>query len=150
MPLDASECYVPLCSPKLVQGQRLPLPPNALRQFPLMHNDTSVVAWNHWINRYVEGSCDTTGGLHFDRSSLLLNVAAKGLGLCLDSTLLARNHLRHKQLVMPFGERGIACCAHWLCVPKAQMQQENVQLVMNWVLSWTKKAAPKESAFALG
>jgi len=139
MPLDARECYVPLCSPQLVDGQRLPLPPNALRQFQMMHNETSVISWNHWIDRYVEGACDTTGGLRFDRSSLLLSAAARGLGLCLDSTLLAHEYLRRKQLVMPFGERGIACCAHWLCVPKSKMQQENVQAVTQWVLSWAKR-----------
>lgn len=135
-PLDASERYVPLCSPRLMQGQRLPLPPDALSQFQLIHNETSMVSWNDWVSRYVKDSCDTAGGLRFDRSFMMINAVAQGLGMCLDSTLLARDYLRRGQVVMPFGELGIQASAHWLYVPKSKMGLPKIQAVISWIRGW--------------
>jgi len=146
LPLDAAECYLPLCSPRLVQGQRLPLHPSMLRQFRLIHNEVSMVSWHQWIHRYAQGACETVGGLRFDRSSMLLHAATQELGMCLDSSLLAREYLRRRQLIMPFGELGIAVSAHWLCVHKAKLPQQNIQTIVHWIRSWPNAHARQRAA----
>ena len=55
---------------------------------------------------------------------------------CLDSTLLAHDYLKEGQLVMPFGNLGIPATPHYLCVPKQKLEQEKIQIILNWIKSW--------------
>ncbi len=129
-----SESYVPLCSPALAGQDELK--PDQISSLYLIHCDTTLVSWNDWAARYLREEQDMDRGLHLDRSYMSLKAAMNNVGVCLDSTLLAYEYLQSGQLVMPFGNKGVSRCAHHLCIPKAKLNQEKVQLVLSWIKSW--------------
>lgn len=141
--LSPRERYVPLCPPALVAGRSLPLPPEALRDFQLVHNEASMVSWSDWVNRFVPVPCDARKGLRFDRSFMMANAVIDGLGMCLESTLLAHDYLRRGDLIMPFGDLAIPAVAHCLCIPRARLALRSVQVIRTWIKGWLPaEAAP--------
>ncbi|MFL9923290.1 LysR substrate-binding domain-containing protein [Herbaspirillum lusitanum] len=134
--LAQNESYVPVCSPSLVEGRKLPLKPHSHIELPLIHNDTSVVSWTDWAARYAEDETDVERGLHLDRSFMSITAGVDGLGMCLESTLLVHEHLQQGKLVMPFGNLGLPAPAHFMCVPRHKAGLEKVKVVMEWIRSW--------------
>lgn len=133
-PLMPSESYVPMCSPFLAAEKSLQ--PSDMSQMFLIHCETSIISWNDWVSAYYPEGTSIQRGLYLDRSFMSLSAASDGLGVCLDSTLLAHDRLRTGQLVMPFGNLGISATPHYLCVPKQKQKQEKVQIVVQWIKSW--------------
>lgn len=102
--LMPDESYVPLCSPALAAENSLR--PSDVSQLCLIHNETSVVSWGDWITAYYPEGALIQRGLYLDRSFMGFMSALNGVGVCLDSTLLAHDYLKEGQLVMPFGNLG--------------------------------------------
>lgn len=132
--LMPDESYVPLCSPALAAENSLR--PSDVSQLCLIHNETSVVSWGDWITAYYPEGALIQRGLYLDRSFMGFMSALNGVGVCLDSTLLAHDYLKEGQLVMPFGNLGIPATPHYLCVPKQKLEQEKIQIILNWIKSW--------------
>jgi LysR family glycine cleavage system transcriptional activator len=140
-PISADERYVPVCSPKLVEGWPLPLPPSDIENFYLIQNDVSLTSWDDWIERYAP-TCDSfVRGLRLDRAFMTLNAAENGLGMCLESTVLVHEYLQKGLLVCPFGDMAIAATAHHLAVPKSKERLQSVHVVVDWIRSFISKGA---------
>jgi LysR family glycine cleavage system transcriptional activator len=101
-----SERVVPMCSPALAHGIRPIRSAEDLRFFTLIHSDHCLIRWPDWLERHPGVSLDLDRGLHFDRSFMSISTAAAGLGVCLDSTLLAHAELASGRLVKPLGDDG--------------------------------------------
>ena len=99
------ERVVPMCSPALAHGIRPIRSAEDLRFVTLIHSDHCLVRWPDWLERHPGLSLDLDRGLHFDRSFMSISTAAAGLGVCLDSTLLAHAELASGRLVKPLGRR---------------------------------------------
>jgi LysR family glycine cleavage system transcriptional activator len=109
-----TERVVPMCSPALAHGIR-PIRSAADLQFcPLIHSDHCLVRWPDWLERHPGLSLNLDRGLHFDRSFMSISTAAAGLGVCLDSTLLAQPELASGRLVKPLGDDGPEVQGHRL------------------------------------
>jgi LysR family glycine cleavage system transcriptional activator len=132
--LMPAESYVPLCSPVLAGHEGTGL--EQISDMYLIHCDVTSVSWKSWASRYLPEGENMDRGIHFDRSYMSLSAAINNGGVCLDSTLLAYEYLQKNQLVMPFGNKSIPQCAHHLCVPKAKIDLDKVQLVLSWIKSW--------------
>jgi LysR family glycine cleavage system transcriptional activator len=139
-PLTQVERYVPMCSPSLLGGQTLPLPTEALEDYLLIHNQQTAVSWRDWATRYVDRPINLERGLRFDRSFMMFNAVADGLGMCLDSTLLAHPHLQRGSLVLPFGDAGIDAPGHHLCMPRDRADQAKIQTFVAWIRSRLPRA----------
>jgi LysR family glycine cleavage system transcriptional activator len=138
-PIDAHECYLPVCSPSLVEGLTLPLKPERIEDFYLIQNDVSLTSWDEWIERYAPGCTNIVRGLRLDRAFMTLNAAENGLGMCVESTVLVQEYLEQGRLVLPFGKMGLPIKAHYLAVPKSKETLETVQTVLEWINSWKDK-----------
>jgi LysR family glycine cleavage system transcriptional activator len=138
--LARDERYLPVCSPALVAGRKLPLAPRQLDEFYLIHNDVSLTTWPEWIERYAPECPGGSHGLHLDRSFMTLNAAENGLGMCLESTVLIREYLEQGRLILPFGDVGLPARAHYLAVPKNKERLQHVQTVLQWIHSWIHPA----------
>jgi LysR family glycine cleavage system transcriptional activator len=150
-PIAADERYLPVCSPSLVEGRALPLQPHQIEEFYLIQNDVSLTSWDEWIARYAPGCRNAVRGLRLDRAFMTLNAAENGLGMCVESTVLVREHLQQGRLVLPFGEMGLPVRAHYLAVPKNKERLETVQTVLRWIRSWMDdEEAAGPSAAAAG
>ena len=97
MPL-AEERVVPLCAPALAATLRRPAD---LAGTALITSDSKTVRWAGWLAANGMAPLPTRGP-RFDRSFLALAAAADGLGVALESTLLAEREMAAGHLVEPF------------------------------------------------
>ena len=149
-PIAADERYVPVCSPALVEGYRLPLEPHQIENFYLIQNDVSLTSWDEWINHYAPGCTNIVRGLRLDRAFMTLSAAENGLGMCVESTVLVSEYLQQGRLVLPFGDKGLPVRAHYLAVPKNKEHLQTVQTVLQWINSWMSDGKAAGPAAASG
>ena len=127
------ETVTPLCSPALAQSIRKP---HDLLKATLIRSDTKQVRWQHWFE--ANGfSSPQLHGMSFDRSFMAIAAAADGLGVALESTLLARRDLAEGRLVAPLNgvARDIRYVGHHLCFPKSGSKRRLVRRFANWLLA---------------
>jgi LysR family glycine cleavage system transcriptional activator len=142
-PLPA-ELVVPLCSPALMEGlQPIRRPEDLVRQ-TLIHSINCLVGWVDWLKRYPRVQLDLGRGLRFDRSFMSISAAADGMGVCLESTMLAERELHNAKLVMPFGPIGISVTGHYLVYPRESGALPKVGAFRRWL----QAQFTSESAYA--
>lgn len=133
LPISARERYMPVCSPKLVDGWTLPLPPDDIENFYLIQNDVSLTSWDEWIARFAPESGNPVRGLRLDRAFMTLSAAENGLGMCIESTVLTHEYVAEGKLVCPFGELAIEAHGHYLSVPKSKERLQAVSAAVEWI-----------------
>ncbi|MFB9128485.1 LysR substrate-binding domain-containing protein [Paraburkholderia dipogonis] len=90
------ETIVPLCAPALMSGD-YPLRSVAdLQHHPLIHSEGCLVGWRDWMRLHRKTRIDIGRGPRFDRSFMALSAAVDGLGVCLESLLLAQRELENR------------------------------------------------------
>jgi LysR family glycine cleavage system transcriptional activator len=92
-----SEQFLPLCAPKY----RLDFP-RELAGMPLIETERNPVTWAMWLESHRVTNVDLRTALRIDPSAMALQAAVEGLGVVLESDLLARQEIASRQLVCPF------------------------------------------------
>ena len=141
----AEEVMVPMASPAFVKQYRVKNPID-IERVPIIFSIRCQVQWNQWIDQYAAHVPLPTSGMIFDRSYLSIAAAMDGLGLVLDSTLLADHALRTGALVMPFGPIGLNVISHRLVYRRADRHDPFIMSFIEWI---TKKLA-SESGMGKG
>ncbi|MDP3411515.1 LysR substrate-binding domain-containing protein [Bosea sp. (in: a-proteobacteria)] len=125
------ETVTPLCAPALAAS--IGSLADLLRA-KLIHSDNKQVRWNHWFS--LNGiSAPAPQGIRFDRSFLALAAASDGLGVALESTLLAEREIRAGRLVAPLAGRAqdVSYVGHRLVFPKLHHQRRIVRSFVDWL-----------------
>jgi LysR family transcriptional regulator, glycine cleavage system transcriptional activator len=92
----AEEAVAPMCAPEIAASIHTPAD---LRRHALIQSDTKMVRWSHWFEK--NGlPAPVLHGIF-----LAIAAAADGLGVALESTLLAERDLASGRLVMPLAGR---------------------------------------------
>ncbi len=130
MPLSV-ERITPLCSPAL--AERIATPSDLLSQ-RLIDSENEKVRWRDWFK--TNGlTPPPPSGSRFDRSFIALGAAADGLGVALESTLLAERELHTGRLLSPV--RGqwedVTYVGHFLAFPRSQFRQRPFRLSHDWI-----------------
>lgn len=75
--------------------------------------------------------------MRFDRSFLAIATAGEGLGVALESTLLAERELASGRLVAPLAGRAndIRYVGHRLIYPRASRQRAAVRAFVDWLVA---------------
>jgi DNA-binding transcriptional LysR family regulator len=130
MPL-CEERITPLCSPEMAASITTPADLLAHR---LIDSENKKVRWRDWfkVNGLV---APPPRGSRFDRSFLAISAAADGLGIALESTLLAERELRAGRLVCPLhGQwQDVTYVGHFLAYPRNQLRQRPFRLFHDWI-----------------
>ena len=95
----------PLCSPLLARDLALRTPFDLTRA-TLIHS-SNAVTWKDYFRKLGLGEVRPAGELWLDRSSMAIEAAAGGLGVILESEILAEKEFAEGKLVAPFD--GAAC-----------------------------------------
>jgi LysR family transcriptional regulator, glycine cleavage system transcriptional activator len=136
------ETVTPLCEPAKADALRQPTDVLGL---PLIQSDRKQVRWNDWfaLNKLSAARQSTT--MRFDRSFLAIAAAADGLGVALESMLLAERELASGRLVAPLLEaaENIRYVGHHLIFPKAGTRRKTVRVFSDWIC--TELGLPTES-----
>jgi DNA-binding transcriptional LysR family regulator len=75
--------------------------------------------------------------MRFDRSFLAIAMASSGLGVTLESTLLAEREIATGKLVAPLegGSVDVRYVGHHLVFPRASRQRRAVRAFAEWIMS---------------
>ena len=128
-----SEEIIPMISPKLVKHLPLQQPEDLLSQ-NLIISEAGMVQWPHWFAAYGIPITPSEYALRFDRGYMVLDAAVQGLGIALESKLLAEGLIKQGALVPVFPhEKGIRVHAHHLVYPPAHAKRAKVARFISWL-----------------
>lgn len=125
------ETVTPLCTPALAGSIASP---SDLLRADLIHSDNKQVRWSHWFA--LNGmSAPPPQGIRFDRSFLALAAASDGLGIALESTMLAEREIRAGRLVAPLAgcARDVRYVGHRIVFPNFSHQRRIVRSFVEWL-----------------
>ncbi|EIF33019.1 transcriptional regulator [Burkholderia sp. Ch1-1] len=130
---------VPLCSPKLANGEHPIRQPEDLRHHVLLHDDRGLLYghesfWNMWLRvANVEG-INAGVGPRFTHAALALEAAIAGRGIVATTPALATAALSSGQLIEPFPLRVPLNDTYCVVSSPAASAREVVSLFRDWLL----------------
>jgi LysR family glycine cleavage system transcriptional activator len=136
------EIIVPLCAPALMEGSKPIRTPTDLRHHTLIHSEVNLVSWRDWVRGKPKLQLDLKRGLRFDRSFMSIGAAVDGLGVCLESLLLAQREMDTGRLVMPFGPDGVKIQGHNLAYLKSNAELPKISTFQTWLFSELSHSDP--------
>jgi LysR family transcriptional regulator, glycine cleavage system transcriptional activator len=128
-----SETIVPLCSPKLMQGDTSLHHVSDLQHHTLIHSEGCLVGWRDWMRSHRTSSVDISRGPRFDRSFMAISAAADGVGVCLESLLLVQRELETGRLIAPFGLKGLTVHGYTLNLLRSSADLPKVKSFQDWL-----------------
>lgn len=139
IPLVIEE-LTPMCCPALAAGLR-----NAhdLYALPLIQSAGQSVRWEGWFGAN-DLAVPGEFALAFDRSGMAIAAAVDGLGVILESTLLAERELAAGKLVAPLRAQtaSVRYVGHYLVHPRRHRQHTAFTQFKTWLLAELARAQP--------
>lgn len=125
------ETVSPMTSPALA---RTIARPADLNRHILIESDNKQIRWGHWFAAN-NLPAPRPHGIRFDRSFLAIAAAADGIGVALESTLLAERELAAGRLVRPLAgiARDVTYIGHRLVYPERLRQRRSLELFTAWL-----------------
>jgi LysR family glycine cleavage system transcriptional activator len=138
---------VPLCSPKLLEGENALKTPDDLRNYTLLHDDTGYTgrpSWERWLELAGVKGIDAKRGLHFNHVLLVLAGAVDEQGIGLSMEPLAQHDIDAGRLCIPFDLKMPLDSSYYVIRPEGK-SNEAVEAFVSWLL---QEAAESEPATA--
>ncbi|WP_085035802.1 LysR substrate-binding domain-containing protein [Ensifer aridi] len=125
------EIVSPMCSPEMASRIRSP---RDLLRLPLIRSDLKRIQWIDWFEANSLGP-PPPPSMSFDRSFLAVDAAVNGLGIALESDLLARRELQSGKLIRPFHGacRDNRYIGHYVAYPKSGSQRRLARVFADWL-----------------
>lgn len=132
VPLAVEE-LTPLCSPALAEQLNTP---QDLYQQTLIQCDVQLYQWKGWFEAN-DLAAPRQYGLRFDRSFMAIAAAVDGLGVVLESKLLAERELKRGALVCPLIDitKEIHYIGHYLVYPRSKHPHPAFDTFKAWLLA---------------
>ncbi|MCD5983273.1 MULTISPECIES: choline sulfate utilization transcriptional regulator [Pseudomonas] len=132
-----SEEVFPVCSPQLIAGRALPLPNDALREFPLLHlRGESNNNWFDWggVFRALDiPQSPAPGQLRFDNYTLLIQAAIGGQGVAIGWRHLIDDLLEQGLLCRPVAASAVSGYGYYVVLPQRKRRVQIVQQFVDWL-----------------
>jgi LysR family glycine cleavage system transcriptional activator len=127
------ERFRPLCSPGLVTSLGLRSPGDLVRA-TLIHS-VNALTWPEYLRRIGSGGVRPGNELWLNPSSIAIDAAVAGLGVILESELLAEQEIRDGRLVAPFdGDAfGVEASSYFLVRPAGSKNGVHVRQFEAWL-----------------
>jgi LysR family glycine cleavage system transcriptional activator len=129
------DVVVPMCSPRLANGLKPIRRVEDMAGHTLIHGDITILGWRDWSRRNRKARLDLDRGPHFDRSFMAIRAAVDGLGVCLDSMLLAEQELRAGTLVVVLPETAMKVRGHGFVTLRSKADALKVVAFREWLFS---------------
>ena len=129
------DVIVPMCSPKLANGIRPIRRPEDLAGHTLIHGEITILGWRDWSRRNRKARLDLDRGPRFDRSFMAICAAVDGIGICLDSMLLAEQELRSGKLIVLFPETAMVVRGHGFVTLRSKADTQKVMQFRTWLFA---------------
>ena len=129
---------VPLCSPRLLEGEHPLRSPADLRHHTLLHDDTAYEGrpdWATWLDAAGVDDVDSGHGIHFNHVNLALTAAAEGQGVVLSIHALAREDIAAGRLVIPFDIVLPLEYAYYLITREDRIDHPQTTQFRDWIIA---------------
>lgn len=140
------EAVTPMCDPETARSIRTI---DDLLAHKLIDSDNKQVRWSEWFE--VNGrEPPGANGSRFDRSFLAIAFAVDGMGVALESTMLAEREIAAGRLVAPLFEttESVYYTGHHIVTRRAALQRQAVRRFIGWIAAERGVEADLESAAA--
>jgi DNA-binding transcriptional LysR family regulator len=137
------EPILPLASPAFIEAHGL-VRPDQLREAALIQSNVNVVQWTDWFAAHAGQRPPDRYALRFDRAQMAMEAAILGLGVALESAVLARRHIDEGKLVPVFGlDRAIRVKAHFAVYPPRHAKRAPVEAFLGWIHAEAARAGQR-------
>jgi LysR family glycine cleavage system transcriptional activator len=132
------ETIVPVCSPRLLAGQKPLREPADLCKHALLHDGSpfdqqSLASWDMWLKAAGVEGVDATRGPKFNQSSLVIEAAIAGRGVALAKTALAQADIDAGRLVAPFDMPAAKAFSYFIVHPKGRGSSAAIKAFKTWL-----------------
>lgn len=136
----------PICSPKLLEGERALRTPADLKHHILLHDETGDLYdnesfWDVWLRAAGGQDIDTKRGPHFSHAVLAVEAAIDGMGVLASLPALAAEELATGRLVTPFDLRVPIASAYYLVCQESAAIRPAVAAFNNWLIEEAARLA---------
>lgn len=135
-----TEVAVPVCSPRLLEGEHPLRTPDDLRHHTLLHiqwkmESDAAPNWRMWLKAAGLDDIDPDRGPQFSLESMAIQAAMDGQGVSLISSALVAEDIAAGRLIRPFPEEIIQQTkfCYFLVYPESHLQQAKVAAFRDWV-----------------
>jgi LysR family glycine cleavage system transcriptional activator len=132
----SDEWLLPLCSPRLLEGEQPLRQPQDLKRFTLIQVDLPgvVPTWADWMDMAGLDGIDSTRGLRLNVADHALDAASEGMGVVLAYKVVASRDIALKRLIAPFGpEIALPGRAYYFVCAKGQEKRAPIKAFRDWV-----------------
>lgn len=131
--------FVPVCSPKLLEGPHPLREPADLRNVPLLHEMGTQIDWRMWLMAAGVQGVDPARGPVYSHSSMVIQAAVNGEGVALGRTALIAEDLASGRLVKPFDIALKAEYAYYVVYQPHALERPKVKAFHDWVIEEAKR-----------
>jgi len=123
------------CSPQL--AKQLPLEKNIedLEDQTFLHCTTDKNEWQIWYTAYGREHPKQNYELSTNDRSLVLDAAAKGMGIAIGRPPYLQQYLDNNSLIVPYKKRVYSDNKYYLIYPKIIQHNKNIQFFQEWLLA---------------
>jgi LysR family glycine cleavage system transcriptional activator len=108
--------------------------PEELLRHTLLSTTKNPVTWDAWLDwQGIDLHRDPVRTLQLDPSHLAIDAAISGMGVILESSVLAERFLASGQLVAPFPHLARPGLSYWLFAPAERKAASAVDAVITWL-----------------
>lgn len=134
------EPIMPLASPAFIEKHQIRTPADLL-QVPLIQSTVSIVQWTDWFALHPLLEKPERFALRFDRAMMTLDAAVQGLGVALESAVIAGGHIEAGRLQPVFDPvLAIPVQAHFVVYPERHGYRSEVAQFLEWISVQTNDA----------
>ena len=123
------ETFCAMCSPNISHNNQ----DFELSKQVLIHSEINIYRWKDWIRDFYERDIDLSRGLRFDRTFMSIHAAVDGLGVALESTLMAEREILNGSLILPFGKQGKTLNSHKLIYSQYKADLPKIKIFREWL-----------------
>lgn len=133
----------PMCSPRLLHGERALRHPDDLRHHALFHDDAMYLKggesnWAAWLAAAGVAEVGAARAIRFGQTALALEAAADGAGVALAPPIVAAPDLASGRLVMPFALSLPSDFGYYAVSAEARRGRRAVGAFRDWLLEEAK------------
>jgi LysR family glycine cleavage system transcriptional activator len=137
-----AEHLFPVCSPKLLMGERALRRPEDLAHATLLHTSSTIDDWRLWLTAAgLPAHLSQNRGLTFDLAFMTIQAAIDGLGVAMGHTAYVSDDVASGRLVVPFNV-SMPSAGYYFVTP----QDRPVTSKMNLFRDWLKTVAIQQPA----
>jgi len=128
-----AEHLFPVCSPKLLTGERALRQPEDLAHATLLHTSTTVDDWRLWLTAAgLPAHLSQNRGLTFDLAFMTIQAAIDGLGVAMGHTAYVADDVANGRLVVPFNVT-MPSAGYYFVTPQDRPATPKLKLFRDWL-----------------